>query len=90
MKTLIKLGFWMAILTIALSGCSKTDDPTVDNGDNTDNPANPTDTTSVYKSSFKKKVFNSPEEIQAFIPPAPRSVIINCANARRKLLLPSY
>ena len=68
MKTLFKLGFWMAILTIALSGCSKTDDPTVDNGDNPDNQANPTDTTSVYKSSFKKKVFNSPEEIQAFIP----------------------
>jgi len=68
MKTLFKLGFLMAILTIALSGCSKTDDPTVDNGDDPDNPANPTDTTSIYHSSFTKKVFNTPEEVQAFIP----------------------
>jgi len=63
---------WLTILVIALSGCTKTDDPTVDNGDNPPaNPTNPTntgDTTTVYKSDFTKKTFSSPEEIQAFIP----------------------
>jgi len=68
MKTLFKLSFWMVILMIAFSGCSKTGDPIVDNGDNPDNPSNPSDTVPKYKSDFTKKVFNSPEEIQAFIP----------------------
>ena len=58
----------MVILMIAFSGCSKADDPIVDNGDNPDNPSNPGNTNPSYKSDFTKKVFNSPEEIQAFIP----------------------
>jgi len=71
MKTLIRFSIWLTILMIALSGCSKTDDPTVDNGDDQNNPNNPTgqgDTTTVYKSDFTKKTFNTPEDIKAFIP----------------------
>ena len=72
MKKAVNFNVLTAILSIALmicTGCTKIDDPVDNNGDDPNNPNNPGDTTAVYKSEFKKKVFNTPEEIMAFITP---------------------
>ena len=69
MKSLLKFSAWMVLLIVVLTSCASNDPSINDNGGDDPNNPTPADSSNTnYKSDFTKRVFNSPEEIKAFIP----------------------